>query len=84
MPPSLRRRARPSSMQLVRHCRSDRYLRSTIAAGGPRYALDGAQSGEVAQSLVLVLARRSEKAVKPPIPKVVSRSPVLRLARRRA
>jgi hypothetical protein len=72
---------------LVRHCRSDRYLRS-IAAGGPRYALDGAQSGEVPQehrvAAVLVLARRSEKSVKPPIPKVVSTSPVLRLARRLA
>ena len=68
---------------LAMHCRCDNYLQY-----GPRYALDGAQSGEVAQehrvAAVLVLARRSEKSVKPPIPKVVSTSPVLRLARRRA
>jgi hypothetical protein len=48
------------------HCRCDNYLQY-----GPRYALDGAQSGEVAQehrvAAVLGLARRSEKSVKPPI-----------------
>jgi hypothetical protein len=72
---------------LAMHGRCDNYLKA-IAAGGARYALDGAPSGEVSQAhrvaAVLRLARRSEKSVKPPIPKVVSTSPVLRLARRRA
>jgi len=50
------------------HCRCDNYLKA-IAAGGPRYGLDGAPSGEVSEehrvAAVLVLARRSEKASAP-------------------
>ena len=79
---------------LARHCRCDNYLKA-LAAGGPRFGLDGAPSGEVSEehraAAVLLLHRRAKKAVKPPKPPRVAVAgaaprlpvPLMRLARAR-
>ena len=69
---------------LALHCHSDAYLQA-IAAGGPRYVLDGTPSGEVSEehraAAVLVLVRRKEKAIKPPSPPRVLPVPLLHMAK---
>lgn len=72
------------NIALAMHCRCDNYLQS-IAAGGPRYALDGASCGEVTEAhraaAVLALTRRSEKPPRAPRHEASANLPLLRLAR---